>query len=88
MIIEVLELRISRFIKKQFPDGDTQAIVCALRDILQMTDQGRVYRKQILACYSKPRQAELQPEFEIACENILAQYQRRPQLSLFEEVGA
>lgn len=83
MIIGVLELRIERFIKRNFPDGDTQAVIVALRDILQLTDQGRTYRKQILSCYSKTKQAEIQPEFTIACENVLAKFVQLPQLSLF-----
>jgi hypothetical protein len=83
MMIQVLETRINRFIKRNFPDGDTQAIVCALRDILQLTDRGRAYRRQILACYSKTKQAQILPEFQVACENLLVQYQRKPQLSLF-----
>lgn len=83
MIIPSLETRIERWIKRNFPDGDTQAIVCALRDILQLTEQGRAYRRQILSCYSRTRQAQIQPEFVVAVENLLVQYQRKPQLSLF-----
>ncbi len=83
MMIPVLELRIERFIKRNFPDSDTQAVVVALREILQLTDQGRVYRKQILSCYSKTRKAEIQPEFLLACENVLAKYVQSSQLSLF-----
>lgn len=83
MMIPALETRIERWIGRNFPDGDSQQIICALRDILQLTDQGRVYRKQILRCYSQTQQAEIQPEFVVACENLLVQYQRKPQLSLF-----
>lgn len=83
MIIESLQTRTKRWIKRNFPDGDTQAIICALREILQATSQGRLYKRQILACYSQTRQAEIQPEFVIACENLLAEYQSKTQLSLF-----
>lgn len=83
MIIPSLETRIERWIKRNFPDGDTQAIACALRDILQLTEQGRVYRRQILSCYSRTRQAQIQPEFMVALENVLAKYVQSPQLSLF-----
>jgi hypothetical protein len=81
-MIQALQIRVNRFIKRNFPDGDTQAIVCALRDILQLTDQGRAYRKQILSCYSQTRQAEIMPDFQIACENLLVQYQGKTQMSL------
>lgn len=83
MIIPVLETRISRFIKRNFPNVAPQEIASALREILNLTDQGRVYRKRILSCYSQTRQAQLQPEFQVAVENVLAQYQGRKQMSLF-----
>lgn len=82
MLIPILERRVRRFVKISFPDGDTQAIVVALREIRQLTPTGRAYRRQILACYSRTRQAEIYPEFEIACENVLALYVTRTQLSL------
>lgn len=83
MIIPALEIRITRWIKRNFPDGDTQPIVCALREILQQTDDGRIYRRKILSCYSQTRQAQIQPEFQVAAENVLAQYQGKKQMSLF-----
>lgn len=83
MIIPSLETRIERWIKRNFPDGDTQVIVVALREILQLTEQGRAYRRQILSCYSRTRQAQIQPEFQVAAENVLAQYQGKKQMSLF-----
>ena len=88
-VIQALEIRVHRFIKKQFPDGDTQAIVTALRDILHGTDQGRTYRRQILSCYSQTNQAEIQPEFQVAVGNVLAQHLNKTQMTLLgKEVSA
>lgn len=86
-MIQALQIRVTRFIKSYFPDGDTEAIKTALREILLNTDEGRVYKRRILACYSRTKQAAIKIDFEIAVESILLEYQERTQLSLLDRGG-
>lgn len=75
--------RITRFIKCYFPDGDTNRVTSALQEILNNSDEGRAYRRRILACYSRTKQAQIDDEFMAAVETVLAEYQGREQMSLF-----
>lgn len=83
-----MQFKINRFIKAYFPDGDTNRIISALQEILNNSDEGRAYRRRILACYSRTKQAQINDEFMAAVEAVLIEYQGREQMNLFGGGGA
>lgn len=80
---ETLQIRIHKFLKRWYPKGETEQVRQTLEAILANSEEGRVYKRRILSCYSKTKQAEIHDDFVAAAEELLSEYQERQQFSLF-----
>lgn len=80
---DALRIRIEKFLKRWYPKGETEQVKQTLQAILANSEEGRVYRRRILSCYSQTKQAELHDDFVAAAQELLSEYQGRQQFSLF-----
>lgn len=80
---ETLRIRIGKFLNRWYSKGETELCKATLQAILANSEEGRVYKRRILSCYSQTKQAEIHDDFVAAAEELLSEYQERQQFSLF-----